>query len=450
MVNKTIDKDSQKCCAPLINYFIGGAHMNGVAICHSIITAVNDRISKEDFMKAHRIAKAFTRKRKLSFKKVFLYLLNTSKKSMPIDIADFREDFPELEFPDVTKQAVSKARKGISHEAFAELFRITVSEYYRLKKKRKLWNGYQLFAIDGSDLQLPQTSENEETFGATYNQSSHSFAMASTSILYDLMNDIVVDAQLTSFHYGERKMALLHLEELKTIGMPQNSVFICDRGYPSYELYRSMEEAGAYFVFRLSGNNKVYSALAEEGICDYIPRDMEGKTVKIRTIKVLLDTGTVETLVTNLLETQLTDEQFKQMYALRWGIEGKYLELKERLEIEEFSGSRSSSIKQDFFISMFKSNLTAILKADADHAIEEAETQKKTNYNYQANRSFLINRVHKHLVRLLMEPQKAYKVLSDIVKMAKKIRSQIQPDRKCERKHRQLRRKHHNNRKPCL
>lgn len=212
--------------------------MNGVAICHSIITVVNDRISKEDFMKAYRIAKAFTRKRKLSFKKIFLYLLNTSKKSMSIDIADFREDFPELEFPDVTKQAVSKARKGISHEAFAELFRIAVSEYYRLKKKRKLWNGYHLFAIDGSDLQLPQTSENEETFGATYNQSSRSFAMASTSILYDLMNDIVVDAQLTSFHYGERKMALLHLEELKTIGMPQSSVFICDRGYPSYELYQ--------------------------------------------------------------------------------------------------------------------------------------------------------------------------------------------------------------------
>jgi len=42
-------------------------------------------------------------------------------------------DLPELNLPFVSKQAISKARQGISHEAFKELFNISVRKYYELK-----------------------------------------------------------------------------------------------------------------------------------------------------------------------------------------------------------------------------------------------------------------------------------------------------------------------------
>jgi uncharacterized protein YbcI len=188
----------------------------------------------------------------------------------------------------------------------------------------------------------------------------------------------------------------------------------------------------------------------EDTLTEYCPRGYKTDPVKLRAIRVTLDDGTKETLVTNIFSRDITLEMFRELYFVRWGIEGKYREFKEWLEIEEFTGARPSSIQQDFYITMLYTNLASILKTEADRLIQEEEPGKKNRYQYQANRSFIINRIKKHLVRMLCEMADIRYVLLRIVRRAKKIRSQIQPDRKYERKRKQLRRKHHNNRKTCL
>lgn len=133
---------------------------------------------------------------------------------------------------------------------------------------------------------------------------------------------------------------------------------------------------------------------------------------------------------------------FCALYFLRWGVESKYYEFKEHIQLEEFFGSHSTAIRQDFYISVFLSNLVSILKSDVDSAI--AESQNK--YKYQANRSFLINRMNKYIIKILTGAVKAEETIHHAIK----VRSQKQPDRKYSRKKKQSRRKHHNNRKPCL
>ena len=136
---------------------------------------------------------------------------------MVIKIADFVEDFSCTGFPLVSKQAVSKARQKISPEAFAHLHRISVQKFYEQSSQLHTWNNYLVLAIDGTSFQLPQTQLNMEVFGVSINQNSSPCAMASSSSLFDVLNDIVLDARIDSYHYGERRFALEHLDRLEQI-----------------------------------------------------------------------------------------------------------------------------------------------------------------------------------------------------------------------------------------
>lgn len=89
-----------------------------------------------------------------------MYLLYSSKASMYQNLAAILDDFGSEVFPDVTKQAVSKARSGIRPSLFQELFNLSIDLFYKHINTRKTWQGYHIFAIDGSKLQLPSSKSN--------------------------------------------------------------------------------------------------------------------------------------------------------------------------------------------------------------------------------------------------------------------------------------------------
>ena len=56
----------------------------------------------------------------------------------------------------------------------------------------------------------------------------------------------------------------------------------------------------------------------------------------IRVLRIPLENGTIETLITNVFDSSFTTEDFKHLYYLRWGIEEKYDEIKNKMKIEAF------------------------------------------------------------------------------------------------------------------
>ena len=92
------------------------------------------------------------------------------------------------------------------------------------------------------------------------------------------------------------------------------------------------------------------------------------------------------------------------LYSLRWGIESKYRELKNRLEIENFNSLKPICIKQEFYIAMFLSNVAAILKQEADKKISSEASLNFKKHGYQANRSFILNRT-KSLILILLKTE---------------------------------------------
>ena len=69
----------------------------------------------------------------------------------------------------------------------------------------------------------------------------------------------------------------------------------------------------------------------------------------LRLIRVELDTGEIEALITSMTDKQKYPQKiFKDLYHKRWPVEVDYLFMKERLELGNFSGQSSLSVYQDF------------------------------------------------------------------------------------------------------
>lgn len=419
-------------------------------ICESIFSTIRNLLQSGNFQAAYRIGNHFTRDRKLNFERLFFFLLRQFQKSLPISILDFLKEASDLSIPPFSKQAVSKARKGICVQAFAELTAITHGVFYKKSSHVHTWRGFQVLAIDGTSLQVPQTKQNLAEFGSSTNQTRSRFAMASASILFDALNDIVLDAQIHTCNYSERKMALEHLNTLSLLQLPAPQILVLDRGYPSIEFCQHLMRKGYLFVMRVKKSSSFTKEMAMDDICtDFGPVYPKGAQVHIRALRIPLDTGETEYLITNIFDPGITLAMFRELYFLRWKIETKYGELKSRLNLEAFSGNSPLAVRQDFYISVFLSNLVAIIKRDADCEIAEATKHCSDDYSYQSNRGMIINRIKSHLLEFLWELGDPDKLWDDILTAAIKTRSQIRPNRKYERKLGQSRRKHHHNRKPC-
>jgi len=63
-------------------------------------------------------------------------------------------------------------------------------------------------------------------------------------------------------------------------------------------------------------------------------------SINLRMVKIFLDCGTVQVLVTNLDSNEFDTEEISALYKMRWGIETAFDTLKNKLAIENFTGTK--------------------------------------------------------------------------------------------------------------
>ena len=131
-----------------------------------------------------------------------------------------------------------------------------------------------------------------------------------------------------------------------------NELFLFDRGYPCRELIAKLIGMKVHFVMRLKSGT-FSNEIDKDKKDQIIEISYARKKYKVRVIKFKLDSGIEEILITNLFDTSINEDNFKQLYFMRWGIEIKYDELKNRLEIENFTGTTKIAIEQDFYASIY-------------------------------------------------------------------------------------------------
>lgn len=221
--------------------------MDRTNICKNIIQSIKDYIMDPVKLEPHRAEKHFVRKRKLTLLHVIIYLLYSSKASMFQNLSRIRDDLSALSFPDVSKQALSKARQFINPSLFKELYYLSVDLFYKQIPSRKLWNGYHLFAVDGSRIELPNSQSTFDFFGemSSFPDPDRRYTMALASIIYDVLDDYIVHASIQSSYplnvqlhwniskywkiWGSIRIALLFLTEaiiLKTCSVTVSNMAI--------------------------------------------------------------------------------------------------------------------------------------------------------------------------------------------------------------------------------
>lgn len=335
---------------------------------------------------------------KLTFKSLILFGLNFVRKSLQIELDGFFKTLQGVELG-ITKQSYSEARQKISPTAFIKMADAITSWFYGDDDFKK-FRGYRLSAIDGTVLEINNSERLRKAFG--YNESKKvKQARARASCIYDIENDMIITSKITKYTAAERDTAVELIEQLKKLGL-KNDLILFDRGYPSVKFISYLEESGIKYLIRVPSkfSNQVNDAQKPDQI---IKIQANGKTINLRVVRFILDSGIEEILVTNLLEDDISIQEFKELYFKRWGIELKYRELKNKLQIDNFTGDTVIAVEQDFYASIYLSNMVALAKNDANREIAQKTGDKNLKYEYQVNTNILIGKLKDSLVLMLLE-----------------------------------------------
>ena len=401
---------------------------------------LTDFLSQSFIMEAARLKPTFfTRKRKMTFSEIVLFILSGFKTSTQVALNRFFHDSLEKRSP-LSQQALSKARSHFDHSPFEFFFRDQVSRRFSGEHEIRLLHGFQVFAVDGSDVALPDTPKLLEAFGGTGRKASS--PTAKISLLYDVMNDFIVDAAIDRAGSSERGFAVKHMEKLSSFDNDIKKLLIFDRGYPSAELISELETRGYYYLMRVKSKwNLDVDKVLQDSIVE-----LKGKT-KLRVVKFQLPSGETETLISNLFE--LAFDKFPELYFKRWPIETKYDVLKNKLELENFSGYTKNVILQDFWSTMYLSNMASVAKEEANATIREERKDKVNRYEYVANLNQVIATLREYLARACLAEtveERAY-CLNFIMVSIKRSVVPVRPERTTKRPDTPRKTKFHHNRK---
>jgi hypothetical protein len=337
----------------------------------NILGKISEMIHDSNFLAAVRVRPAdFTRKRSVPFVPLMFILLSILSRSLQIELDEFIAKYlPKVKT--YTKQSFSEARMKIQPKAFKLLNQTVLSEVYATSKAR-------LLAIDGSKIQIPDNAKTRAYFGTiTNNHEGFETAQALASCLYDVDNKMIIDAQLSQCTDSERRLAKLHIDAL---GNNTSDIIIFDRGYASFELIKYLEAHNLRYLMRVKSN--FFKEVNNTNSPDEIVRieitpmrkkhlkqqgcDVEvGASITVRVVKFALPSGEIETLITNLKTEEYTVEELKAFYFRRWEIEISYDILKNKLEIENFSGDSVIAIQQDFNMIILLSNIASVIAEEA-------------------------------------------------------------------------------------
>jgi len=116
------------------------------------IGVTSSRVSDGSFKdSAKKSPEDFTRKRKMGFEELMIFMLMNFKCTAQTALRRFFGSLGVSMF--MKQQSFSEARYKIRYEAFAELFHLTGETM--LGELCKTWHGYRVIAFDGSKVNLP-------------------------------------------------------------------------------------------------------------------------------------------------------------------------------------------------------------------------------------------------------------------------------------------------------
>lgn len=370
-----------------------------------LINSMDKKVAQRSFVRDHSSnEKDFTRDRVLTFPTMILLLLRKSIKSLQLVLNELfiHNNISQL----VSNSAYNQARKKFKHTAFVELNEDAIVLFYE-EGKIKHWKGYRVYGVDASQIILPRTEELQDRFGSIAIKNVHmesSYVSALFECRYDVLNHIAVQCALHRGSSYEVDLAIKLLQASPTRNEKELDIY--DRGYASYEFLSHLIHHQRQFVVRMPSNSfkiikdlfagasqwsKVVTLKAPSDKRKALEEQGLPTEIRIRFVSVILDTGEIEVLATSLIDMVISRNEFKELYFLRWGVEGFYNLVKGRLNLENFTGKSLESIYQDFWSTIFITNVETIFTYEAEKELKMS--LKKGQLPQKINKSVSFNAI---------------------------------------------------------
>jgi hypothetical protein len=240
---------------------------------------------------------------------VALMILNLFKESVEYNLATV---LPKIQYKSVSGAAFSIARYKIKIAFFHELNKFLYAHIKTLPPK--LWKGFRLIAGDGTTVGLPATPDIKDHFKIYESSKGNThIVLANCCILYDVLSSYVVDVNLDLMSNGELPMMADLIDKAEFT----NTIVLLDRGFGYFATCKRLLNKNLDFCIRLKAAGSTFAREAlsnpsNDFITEWIPSEasrtsnkkhnLDVNPIMVRVIKITLDTGEIEVLVSSLLD----------------------------------------------------------------------------------------------------------------------------------------------------
>lgn len=373
-----------------------------------------------------------TRTRKISFKDCLMSSLCMSGGTLFSEVLEYYESRSSIP----STSAFIQQRAKIKTSAFEKLFQMSSSLC-----NCKLYKGYRLLAVDGSDVRIPLNPSDSDTyFPGTHGQQPYN--LLHLNAVYDLLSHSYINAIVQGCMSLNEGDAAVKMTDSSTI---ENAILIADRGYESYNLMAHCQEKGWKYVIRVKNDDRLgisgrlnlpksdeydefidlritrknsnftkalfknpnkYRYAPKNSRLDYLPstskytEDAVFYHLPFRIVKIEINDGEFETLVTNLDLNEFSSEELKTLYNMRWGIETSFRTLKYNVGMLYMHSKCKRFIIQEILARLTMYNIILAICSNVD-----LNNDGSKKYSYVVNVARAVHICRKLFLHRLSPPQ---------------------------------------------
>lgn len=348
----------------------------------------------------------FKRHRKLPLEKMIYSILHFGNETLSnelLDISQFSVDMP-------TVSAFVQQRKKLLPTALESIFH----SFTKRTRQTQLYKGMRLYAVDGSDLQISTNPKDLESFYPSVN-GAKPYNLLHLNALYDLLSKTYVDASIQKGRRVNEHRAFVDIIDRLDDFFP--ILILADRGYESYNNLAHLQEKGFFFLIRVkdatskNGIAPGFSLLDESfdrqfhisltrkqtnatkqlfhdkenfrfipstSVFDFLPQKNKKKEptlfyqLHFRLVRFPLSENSYETIITNLPVDTFPTDEIKKLYAMRWGIETSFRDLKYTIGLLHFHAKKVDYILQEIFARLIMYNFSELITS---HVVIQKENR---------------------------------------------------------------------------
>lgn len=381
---------------------------------------------------------AFSRNRKMNLTELMGFLLMPRAESNVLELVRYSR---LIDRDNVNKSNFSQRRRLIPHGYIHELLTKDVESYYESNPKPATYQGRLIIAGDGTTYSIPNVPRLKEAFLQGRKTGRGEQPLARGVVLYDVLNHVVVEANMDCYGKDEIKLLNEGCAHLPGVLRSLNPLLVLDRKYCAYTLIYSLLRDNLDFVIRVKSGfspqlDDFMSSEEKERIVTLTP----GGTTRKKLTR-LFGQGDYSSLtvracrmgnvvvITSVLDSafDLDPDDSPNIYHLRWDDETVIGFCKNNLQIEIFSSTSKDCLLQDFYAKIIAYNYLSLYAGQAAE-LRRDSILTKTKYDMAIDKNIALGLMKMNWVNVL-DPFKINNSTEKLLKMMGRFMVSVRPNR---------------------